>query len=318
MRRETIFVTLSVCLTIIAASAIIAQGGPLDPPGGPVISTMKTLDEVEPRIAINDVNTPGNLIAVHRILQPGSYYLTADLFGVIGKSGLSIESNDVTVDLNGFTIRGVQDSLSGIVGDTGLKNLSVSNGSIVGWDDGGLDFQNVFGNVRVDSVRATDNLGIGVATGGNAIVTATVAQANTEGFNFGFDCIASECIAIDNAANGFTFPAGHGQAIDCIANFNGGDAISIAFSSVVKGCNVIANGGAGVHALSGDNRIEGNNAIVNQRGYHIEGIDNLVAGNSARGSAMGNYAIDDGNHVGELIVDPGQGFVASAWANFSY
>ena len=46
-------------LTLSAAGLLFA--GPLDPPVGPITPTFKTLTEVEPRIAINATNTPGDL-----------------------------------------------------------------------------------------------------------------------------------------------------------------------------------------------------------------------------------------------------------------
>ncbi len=39
---------------------IWVSAGDLNPPSGPVTPTMKTLTEVEPRIAINATNTPGS------------------------------------------------------------------------------------------------------------------------------------------------------------------------------------------------------------------------------------------------------------------
>ena len=49
------------CTLLAALGAAISIGGPLNPPSGPISSTYKTLTEVEPRILINDVNTPGDL-----------------------------------------------------------------------------------------------------------------------------------------------------------------------------------------------------------------------------------------------------------------
>ena len=92
------------CLVLAFGSAAVA--GPLNPPAGPVTSTYKTLVEVEPRTAISAVNTPANPNASFVITQPGSYYLTGDITVPSGKSGIQVYAYGVTVDLNGFTIRG--------------------------------------------------------------------------------------------------------------------------------------------------------------------------------------------------------------------
>src|SRR5262245_4805347 len=89
-------------LLLAAAAGLIA--GPLNPPPGPVASTYKTLGEVEPRIAVNAVNTPGDAQAVFKITQPGSYYLTGNIAGVSGKSTIQIASDHVALDLGGFAI----------------------------------------------------------------------------------------------------------------------------------------------------------------------------------------------------------------------
>ena len=57
-------------------STAFAQG-PLAPPGA-AAPTTKTLDQVEPRIAINSTNTPGDADSLYKITQPGSSYLTGN------------------------------------------------------------------------------------------------------------------------------------------------------------------------------------------------------------------------------------------------
>src|SRR5262245_41804718 len=97
----------------VAAGAGASLAGPLDPPSGPVAPTMKPLDQVEPRTAINAVNTPGDATAVFRITQPGSYYLTGNVAGVLNRSGIAVSAADVTIDLNGFAVLGAPGSLAG-------------------------------------------------------------------------------------------------------------------------------------------------------------------------------------------------------------
>src|SRR5678815_4185257 len=89
-------------------SSVLSQGL-LTPPGTPA-PTMKTLDQVEPRVAINATNTPGDTDSLFKITQPGSYYLTGNITGVAGKHGIAIAASGVTVDLNGFDVAGVPGS----------------------------------------------------------------------------------------------------------------------------------------------------------------------------------------------------------------
>ncbi|HZJ13677.1 MAG TPA: hypothetical protein VFD27_01440, partial [Chthoniobacteraceae bacterium] len=78
-------------------STALAQG-PLTPPGAPA-PTMKTLDQIEPRTAINSTNTPGDDDSLFKITQPGSYYLPGNITGVATKHGIEITASDVTLDL---------------------------------------------------------------------------------------------------------------------------------------------------------------------------------------------------------------------------
>ena len=103
MKRTPLLATAA--LTLAAAGLLFA--GPLDPPAGPVTSTYKTLTEVEPRIAISATNTPGDADSVFKITQPGSYYLTGNITGVVGKHGIEIAVSGVTLDLGGFDLVGV-------------------------------------------------------------------------------------------------------------------------------------------------------------------------------------------------------------------
>jgi hypothetical protein len=67
---------------------------------------LKTLDEVEARIIVNASSTPGDVTNSFIIKAAGSYYLTGSITGVAGKHGISIQANDVTLDLNGFALIG--------------------------------------------------------------------------------------------------------------------------------------------------------------------------------------------------------------------
>lgn len=110
--------------------------GDLNPPAGTVAPTMKTLDELEPRIAINAANTPGNSTTQFVISQPGSYYLTGNINALGSRTAIRVDSDGVTIDLNGFEINGTGASgtPSG-VSCLGLINSppTIRNGQIRNW-----------------------------------------------------------------------------------------------------------------------------------------------------------------------------------------
>src|SRR5437667_9194781 len=84
----------ALALLLLAALAGVVHGGPLDPPG-PVAPTGKTVITSLP----------------FTISQPGSYILNGDLTGSSG-DGITIQTDWVTIDLNGFTLFGASGTAS--------------------------------------------------------------------------------------------------------------------------------------------------------------------------------------------------------------
>ncbi|HEV2454306.1 MAG TPA: hypothetical protein VGY98_08595 [Verrucomicrobiae bacterium] len=105
--------------------ALRAQGA-LTPPGAPA-PTMLTLSQIEPRTPISF--SPSQIV----INQPGSYYLTTNLT-VIGGNAIVIAANNVTLDLNGFTIFSTSATPSGMAiqlgSGGGITNVTILNGHI--------------------------------------------------------------------------------------------------------------------------------------------------------------------------------------------
>ena len=118
-----------------------AWAGPLTPAAGPVTGSYKTLSEVEPRIAVNATNTPGDNATLFIINQPGSYFLTGNINTSAMRSAIRINSDDVTIDLSGFTINGSGDSIgtaSGILATAPHRNIVIRGGGIRGFRGYGI------------------------------------------------------------------------------------------------------------------------------------------------------------------------------------
>src|SRR5262245_36667404 len=114
---------------LLGLTAGTAGAGDLNPPPGSVAPTMKPLSQVEPRRPINATNAPGDGEALFSINGPGSYYLSGDLVGTAGKTGIRIAADGVTLDLMGFTVFGPPGALNGIASDESFSNVEIANGS---------------------------------------------------------------------------------------------------------------------------------------------------------------------------------------------
>jgi hypothetical protein len=126
----TIYRSLITIYVLAATAASTFAQGSLTPSGAPT-PTMKSLDQVEPRIPIDSTHTPGNGSNTFTINSPGSYYLTGNVTGVSGKNGILISVSNVTIDLGGYTLFGASGSLTGITdGGVALMNIVIRNGII--------------------------------------------------------------------------------------------------------------------------------------------------------------------------------------------
>lgn len=263
-------ITRRVCSLAVLTLCGNALAGPLTPQAGPVASTMKTLEQVEPRIPIGLAATPGDADSLYRITQPGSYYLTGNVTGVAGKSGIEVAVSGVTIDLCGFQLDG---SLSGAnrsgITDSSLSfsNVTIRNGTIIGWQDAGITLTSA--GVRIESVTASEN-GVGIELGDSSIVTHCVTRNNSgNGFSISMFSVVESCTASGNGASGIQangsstvrscvtsnnsingiYSANNGHIVDCTSNGNGFYGIN-ASSSLIDRCHVSSNVRSGIAAGS--------------------------------------------------------------------
>ena len=266
MTRTGLVSVAIACATAIACTALVVAG-PLDPPAGAVAPTHKTLSEVEPRVAINATNTPGDADSLYKITQPGSYYLTGNITGVAAKRGIEIAASNVTIDLMGFTVLGDRLALDGIATDVVAANVIVRNGVVREWAQDGIDFAaNRVTGGEVSDVSATQNTGSGVRGGD----TFTV----------------SHCTVTGNLGNGASVGA-NSRVAGCTASLNAGDGIQTSFNCVVTECVASQNGGDGInanvtnvvsHCSSYQNTNDGISAGINSSVSECVSYDNTLSG----------------------------------------
>lgn len=201
---------LLLCLLVVAPRALPGQGT-LTPPGAPA-PTMKSLDQVEARTPIAS--------APFTISAPGSYYLTANLTVASGNA-ITISADDVTLDLNGFTISSTAPSSSG----TGVnltstrRNVRIRNGFIRG------------GTTFSGGTFTTAGFSDGVANNSTTSSNLVVENLHVAG-------VADTAIQLGSAA-----AQNLGQAIHCSSTVSGGRGI---VAGRVQGCRVDTAGGVGI------------------------------------------------------------------------
>ena len=86
---------------------------------------MKTLEQLEPQTPI--AATPCS------ITNSGSYYLTANLSYTGGIDGISIDVDNVTLDLGAFAVFGGGGSGTGIKNTDGRTDRCIRNGTVARW-----------------------------------------------------------------------------------------------------------------------------------------------------------------------------------------
>jgi hypothetical protein len=175
-----------------------------------------------------------------QLTVPGSYRLSSDLVVPAGASnGVLIESDDVTLDLNGFTVQGAGSKFTDGIGIWGT-NVEVRKGTVRGFgrhgifsvnarcDDCELDSE----GVRIIGVRAIGNgfNGIRLESQGGLVDGCTAFANGNAGINVqGGGTLVQNSVARANVTygiigGGFGAGAGSGYRANVLTANNGGDA----------------------------------------------------------------------------------------------
>ena len=244
-------------------SAALAQGS-LTPSSGPPGPAMRTLLQIEPRADV--LMLAGNANNQFIINQSGAYYLTTNIVGVAGKNGINIQADNVTLDLNGFTmIGGVTNSQQGILVNGAHSGLVIRNGTVTGWAGNGISAGNASGS-QFEHLCIATNGGLGVKLGtDNKIADCVVAGNAGDGIDTSSNCTLTDCNVTGND-NGIS--TGNGCSIgNCTASGNSQDGVVAGQNCMVFHATANANGDTGIDAADGCNL---NNCIAN--GNELYGI----------------------------------------------
>lgn len=313
MTRSLMPTVRFVLISTVLATAMRVSAGDLNPPPGPIAPTQRT------PVGVN--TTPGDAVSLFRITQPGSYYLTGNITGEVGKHGIAIATGGVTLDLMGFLLVGVPGSLDGInVTDLGFQNIAVANGSISNWNRGTF-LQG--GQVRLADLRVYGNVTDGIHTGNHSVVTGCIVSGNgNRGIHVSGTGIISNCDVTFNTSHGISvsssstitnssarlndgngFVTGVGcTLLNCAAFNSGADGFSLGEGNTVTNCSASWNTGDGFE-VSNDSILRSNTANGNGNGgadgagIHVTGSDNNLDGNNCTSNDRGIDVDAAGNFI---------------------
>lgn len=232
MIKRSVVIRLFCTIFTTAVVGVPALAGDLNPPGGPVAPTGPAVISSLP----------------FTITQPGTYVLTGNLTAPAGENGIIIGASGVTIDLRGFALQGAGIAGSAITlvplangdGIVEHRGVTIMNGSLLGWADSGIQL-GVAGPGAADGVFLSSSRFLDLHIQGpgqfgveaSSIVNNFAAIANT------FDGCSVNDISSTGMAVGFS-----AVVKDCVVTECGVGII--ASESLIKGCYVAFNTGAGI------------------------------------------------------------------------
>ncbi len=319
-------------ISLLAPLAALGQGA-LTPPGAPA-PLFKTLTQVEPRTPVQSL--AGDAFAQFIISQPGSYYLTGNVTGAVSKAAISIDADNVTLDLGGFALVGVAGAARGIEIRNSHSVIAIRNGTIRTFDSAGINASFAQRDLVIDQVLISGisagpginfvsgststnlvvrNCTVSAVAGGGILLSTT--RGTVERCSV-MDCTAFLATGIQAAnvtgcevntvtGTGASVATGiAGQIItDCvvtaiISTNSGGAAIGIN-GPTVKGCqvNTVTSGTGPATGITGGAMAEGCtvNSVNSLAGGSATGINGLAVGN-CRVTSVNNSSTNSSSATG--------------------
>jgi hypothetical protein len=214
------------------------------------------------------------------IQNPGFYFLGCNLTYSYGGIAIDIQSDNVTIDLMGFTLRGTGwVDLSTGISMNGSVNVEIRNGTIENFGNGIKEFSGGGRDHRVINIRARYNKKTGINLSGKGH-------------------LVQNCNSSNNGENGIWIESGRIKG--CETNFNGLTGITLNGPGNVISNTVACNSdqiGVLLSTSTGDPILMDQNTVSGD-GTHYSG------GNSATVWAGRSAAYFYGNNAGAPIPGP--------------
>ena len=198
-------------------------------------------------------------------LTKGSYVLTKNLTPT--GSCFTLINNFITLDLNGFVLRGDGgggDYAIRTGADPNLTGIEIRNGTITNF--GSAIYLFGASGVVVERVRVLRNTGYGIFVGANCVLKDNVVAENGITGLIG----GAACVVTGNAASN-----------------NGGHGLVLGSGSTVIGNAARDNGGYGIYTNSGST-VANNSSYSNDNVGIYVGCPSNVLGNTATNNTGGN------------------------------
>lgn len=244
-------------------------------------------------VAFGGVAIPGGAQSTSYVISSsGSYYLAGERVMTASVPAIVVNAPDVTVDLNGATIRYTSTAVTKGIELTNWSNVEIRNGTITDVPGIGISAYNGSG-LTIKNVRITACAGYGIE-GGN------LKHASIEGVQ----------VTYCGGWGIYVFPGESIRVVGSISSHNGGSGIALAGvnDAEVTGCIASYNAfdGIGLTGTGGkivDNLVGHNNSAKNNsRGGIHAGEQCFVRGNTlalnyVSGIEIGSNCVVEGNAI---------------------
>jgi hypothetical protein len=179
--------------------------------------------------------------------KPGRYTLSGNLVVPAGSRGIEVTAHDVTIDLNGFTMRSNPPGQAGDAIDAGdFTRLRVVNGTVTGF--GGAAVRGGASAV-VENLRAASN-GTGIAVGQQSRIGNSTIAGGIGGVSCG-QCLVEQSVIAGNTGNGVTLSGGQSVVLGNVIVGNGSFGMTSVFEASGYGANILIGNNGGGEQVTG-------------------------------------------------------------------